>query len=304
MFVGRGAKKGARRRSLTHAPLNQLAVLPQIAAVERDRTKYRITDEELHGRRVFVLDAERKVASINACVVGRWGGKWRMLTRFWGGSQHATVPWGSEISLRLHSAEGALNPRVRSGARQSQLMIFAARRLFTDLTAHMCFSLHLNVSQTLSTTAGCVLWSFNRPLATDMRNSKGRGSARYAKLEEAIEEGNQGFIDGQRQRQMQLRETQDSQLDSLSSNVAILGSLSLSINDELEQQGVLVDSLQEEMTSTRRAMKNVQKKVKVLLASSDKTQLWVVVLLVLVILALIVIIISKVLVPIVAEILL
>ncbi|KAJ0458317.1 putative target SNARE coiled-coil domain, syntaxin/epimorphin, syntaxin 6 [Helianthus annuus] len=78
-------------------------------------------------------------------------------------------------------------------------------------------------------------------------------------------EDNDDFITSESDRQMLLIRQQDEELDELSASVERIGSVGLTIHDELHTQEKLIDELGSEMDSTTNRLDFVQKKVAVVM---------------------------------------
>mmetsp|Transcript_23706 Transcript_23706/g.51770 ORF Transcript_23706/g.51770 Transcript_23706/m.51770 type:complete len:242 (-) Transcript_23706:446-1171(-) len=77
----------------------------------------------------------------------------------------------------------------------------------------------------------------------------------------AQEQENQGFIQNSTGEQAMLMRQQDHELDQLSESVNRLGAVSLTISQELDDQGALLDELDEDLEGVRARLGAVQRKL-------------------------------------------
>ncbi|KAG9142032.1 hypothetical protein Leryth_009370 [Lithospermum erythrorhizon] len=76
-----------------------------------------------------------------------------------------------------------------------------------------------------------------------------------------ITQDNDDYISSESDRQLLLMRQQDEELDELSASVERIGSVGLTIHDELRSQEKIIDDLGMEMESTSNRLEFVQKKV-------------------------------------------
>ena len=80
-----------------------------------------------------------------------------------------------------------------------------------------------------------------RPAALFSQSLMGKGKySRYERLEQEIQDSNQGFIDDQQQSQTMIMREQDSQLEEVGQTIGNLRHMGEMINDELESQNECV----------------------------------------------------------------
>lgn len=84
-----------------------------------------------------------------------------------------------------------------------------------------------------------------------------------------IAEDNDDFISSESDRQMLLIRQQDDELDELSASVERIGSVGLTIHDELSAQEKIIEELGSEMDSTSNRLDFVQKKVAVVMKKAS-----------------------------------
>ncbi|KAK9816760.1 hypothetical protein WJX72_004804 [[Myrmecia] bisecta] len=82
-----------------------------------------------------------------------------------------------------------------------------------------------------------------------------------AKLGAAASQENDRFITSEADRQQLLLRQQDDELDHLGEHVARIGHIGLQIHEELEQQGDLLDELDEDVEGTQTRLAQAQKKM-------------------------------------------
>mmetsp|Transcript_13424 Transcript_13424/g.25802 ORF Transcript_13424/g.25802 Transcript_13424/m.25802 type:complete len:240 (+) Transcript_13424:145-864(+) len=92
--------------------------------------------------------------------------------------------------------------------------------------------------------------------------------ATQSKLQRAVESDNQNFIQNEHHEQEMLMRTQDQQLDDLSATVNRLGAVSLSIGQELDSHGNLLEELDEDMDGVRARLGALQKKMAIVIKKS------------------------------------
>lgn len=69
------------------------------------------------------------------------------------------------------------------------------------------------------------------------------GNNRFAKLDQAIEQDNENFLNNETQVQQQIARQQDEDLDKLHTNVKKIGAMGETISEELKTQGKYAASL-------------------------------------------------------------
>jgi t-SNARE complex subunit (syntaxin) len=97
------------------------------------------------------------------------------------------------------------------------------------------------------------------------------------KLEAAIRDDNEAFIQAQTVRQSQMRKDEDEHLDHLERGLGKLGEMSLTIRDELEDQDELLDRFQNEVTSTSNRVSAGIKKISELIDRSSTRTSWLII---------------------------
>jgi len=114
---------------------------------------------------------------------------------------------------------------------------------------------------------------------------------RFSGLDNAIQQDNDNFITGHHQRQEQLINQQDDDLDALSHTVATLGNMGEAINSELVQQARILEDMEGEVDKTSGRLSNVVKKVNRLLEStSDRVQWCIIISLLLILVGLVIVV--------------
>ncbi|KAJ5075317.1 syntaxin 10 [Anaeramoeba ignava] len=112
--------------------------------------------------------------------------------------------------------------------------------------------------------------------------------SKYSKLEEALEQENEDFIENQHQEQQKIMKEQDGKLDSLSGTVRRIGEIGVTINDELDDQMKIIDEFETEVDQTDSKIKSAIKKIEVLLKQKDSGKMCVICCLMIVLIILIV----------------
>lgn len=108
------------------------------------------------------------------------------------------------------------------------------------------------------------------------------------KLNKAIHEENERFIGGEGDRQMQMVRQQDDDLDQLGESVQRIGHLGLTIHEELEQQGAMIEELDDDVEGTSARLAAAQKRIQHVLAKAGmRGQLAIVVFLIVVLVVLV-----------------
>jgi len=129
----------------------------------------------------------------------------------------------------------------------------------------------------------------------DKKSLMGKGKySRYERLEQEIQDSNQGFIDDQQQSQTMIMREQDSQLEEVGQTIGNLRHMGEMINDELESQNDLLDEMDTEMNTTQERLLAVMRKVdKTLAISRDGKQSCCICLLIIIVLALMLVYLTK-----------
>ncbi|ELR16756.1 syntaxin 6, putative [Acanthamoeba castellanii str. Neff] len=91
------------------------------------------------------------------------------------------------------------------------------------------------------------------------------------KLEAAIRDDNEAFIQAQQVRQTQMRQEEEEHLDHLEKGLGKLSEMSLTIHEELEDQDELLDKFQNEVASTTNRVSAGIKKISELIDRSSST---------------------------------
>mmetsp|Transcript_6246 Transcript_6246/g.17930 ORF Transcript_6246/g.17930 Transcript_6246/m.17930 type:complete len:229 (-) Transcript_6246:362-1048(-) len=103
------------------------------------------------------------------------------------------------------------------------------------------------------------------------------------KLNSAIHEENESFIGEQHSTQQQMMRQQDEDLDQLGESVSRIGHLGLTIHEELQQQGTMLDELDEDVDGTTARLQAAQKRINHVLAKAGmKGQLLIILFLIVV----------------------
>jgi len=101
----------------------------------------------------------------------------------------------------------------------------------------------------------------------------GANGRRFDAIDQAIVADHQEFIDEQHQRQSQLIQDQDQNLDQLSGTVAVLGDMGKAIGSELEVQNKILTDLDTKVDDTSGRLSTVMRRLNKLMESaSDRTQ--------------------------------
>jgi len=121
-------------------------------------------------------------------------------------------------------------------------------------------------------------------------SARARPSSTQAKLQRAHEEDNQNFIGDQSQEQEMLMRRQDEQLDDLSHSVSRIGLVSLNIGQELDEQGNMLEDLEEDLDGVKARLGAMTRKLQnVIKKSGFKGQLIMIVVLLVLLVVLIMI---------------
>lgn len=119
-------------------------------------------------------------------------------------------------------------------------------------------------------------------------------ASRYAKLDQAIDDANSEFIDGESQRQEMIVREQDKQLSEVGQTIGVLKQMGEMIGDELDDQNELLDAFDDEMEHTQSSLqRTVTRLDKALAISRDGKQSCCICLLVLTVLILIIVYVTK-----------
>mmetsp|Transcript_39822 Transcript_39822/g.66811 ORF Transcript_39822/g.66811 Transcript_39822/m.66811 type:complete len:241 (-) Transcript_39822:232-954(-) len=94
-----------------------------------------------------------------------------------------------------------------------------------------------------------------------LRAAPTRPKATQNKLHSVQEQENQGFIQSNNCEQELLMRRQDDDLDQLSASVNRLGAVSLTISNELDSQGLLLEDLDEDLEGVRARLGAVQRRL-------------------------------------------
>jgi chromosome segregation ATPase len=112
---------------------------------------------------------------------------------------------------------------------------------------------------------------------------------RYAKMENELKQGNQGFIDDQIQRQQQIMREQDQDLGKVSHSLHVLGQMGEEIGNELDDQNRMLDDLSHHMEHTDSRLTSLINRVdKISKKAGDKCQIATIVVLVIILVIVIV----------------
>eukprot|EP00873_Tetraselmis_striata_P008557 jgi/Tetstr1/428821/TSEL_018808.t1 len=127
-------------------------------------------------------------------------------------------------------------------------------------------------------------------LALLVRQADSAASAAAAtEMSSAAYRDNDVFIGNQTDRQTQLMRQQDDDLDELSQHVSQIGQIGLTIHEELESQGQLLEELDEDLDATTNRLAAAQKKVEVVLKRAGaKGQMCIIVVLTVILVLLVV----------------
>jgi len=127
-----------------------------------------------------------------------------------------------------------------------------------------------------------------------MKSNKGGHrdpSDRFAGLDDAIRSDNDAFLNNQSQMQDQIMRRQDDDLDAIGAVVTTLGEMGQSIHTELDLQNRMLGDLEAGVDSTSGRLTAVMRRVNKLLEStSDRVQMCIVIVLVLILVGLIIIV--------------
>lgn len=93
-----------------------------------------------------------------------------------------------------------------------------------------------------------------------LKGVSGAGS-RYAKLDQAMEKGNQDYIEDQEQQQRTIMRDQDTQLEEVGQTIGVLKSMGTLISTELEDQNRLLDDFNDDIETTGDKLKHTLQKL-------------------------------------------
>lgn len=114
---------------------------------------------------------------------------------------------------------------------------------------------------------------------------------RFSKMETAIVEDNEKFIQGQFQRQQQLFREQDQSLDVLQNTVGNLKQIGNTINTTLVEHSFLIEELEHDVNTADSGLRGAVKRVNKLIDSSKESTQWcIIITLILVFIALVVLV--------------
>lgn len=120
-------------------------------------------------------------------------------------------------------------------------------------------------------------------------------AAPVSNLEAKVHNANESFLGDEQSRQQLIMKQQDNELEDIEQAVTRLGRVGLTIHEELESQGRMLDELDEDVDTTHSRLKATQKKIlDVIKKSGTTTQLAVIVFLVIVLLVLVVLTFSPI----------
>jgi len=120
---------------------------------------------------------------------------------------------------------------------------------------------------------------------------KKSSSDRQAKLQSALEQDNQAFVEGQQTRQLQIVKEQDQHLDVLNRTVGTLREMGSQMDRTIKEHEVIIEDLDKEATRTDSRLKGAIKKVNELIDSTkDSTQWCIIIVLILVLVGLLVLV--------------
>jgi len=114
---------------------------------------------------------------------------------------------------------------------------------------------------------------------------------KFSRLESAIQQDNEQFIQGQQEKQQQIFRQQDEGLDQLGRTVGNLKEIAKTIDTTLDEHHQLIGEIEKDTDKADSALKGAVKKVNQLIDSTkDGTQMAIIVILILVLLGLVVLI--------------
>jgi SYP6 family syntaxin len=109
----------------------------------------------------------------------------------------------------------------------------------------------------------------------DARKARGGGySGEGSRLDGAIGQQNDGYLNSQGDQQQLLMQRQDVDLDDISASINRIGQVGLTIGEELETQGKMLDDLEQDVEGTNSRLQAAQRKMnQVLKKAGTKGQL-------------------------------
>ena len=94
---------------------------------------------------------------------------------------------------------------------------------------------------------------------------KARGGGGYggegSRLDDAIGQANDGYLNQQTDQQQLLMQRQDVDLDDISASINRIGQVGLTIGEELETQGKMLDDLEQDVEGTKSRLQAAQRKM-------------------------------------------
>eukprot|EP01105_Mastigella_eilhardi_P027325 TRINITY_DN8374_c0_g1_i1.p4 TRINITY_DN8374_c0_g1~~TRINITY_DN8374_c0_g1_i1.p4 ORF type:complete len:276 (-),score=106.45 TRINITY_DN8374_c0_g1_i1:1556-2338(-) len=111
---------------------------------------------------------------------------------------------------------------------------------------------------------------------------------RFAKLDQAIEQDNDKFVQNETQIQQQIVSNQNADLDQLHTSVVKLGQMGEEIHEELNLQGKILDDLEHEVEKTDGRLVGAIKRVNRIIDQTSDTKSMIVIIVLIIILAAIV----------------
>lgn len=126
----------------------------------------------------------------------------------------------------------------------------------------------------------------------DMLMKQNRRTEQKSKLEEAIQQDNQRFIDDQHGQQQTIMRQQDEDLTQLEGTVGTLRNMGITIGNTLQQHETLINEIDHDVTKADSSLKGAVRKLNALIDStSDNKQLCIIVILILVLVGLVVLVV-------------
>ncbi len=93
------------------------------------------------------------------------------------------------------------------------------------------------------------------------RKGAGAGGARGGGLDGAIAANNDGYLDREHDQQQLIVRRQDDELDDISTSIQRIGQVGLTIGEELETQGKMLEELEEDVEGTNSRLAAAQRKM-------------------------------------------
>ena len=93
------------------------------------------------------------------------------------------------------------------------------------------------------------------------RKGAGVGGARGGSLDGAIAANNDGYLDREHDQQQLIVRRQDDELDDISTSIQRIGQVGLTIGEELETQGKMLEELEEDVEGTNSRLAAAQRKM-------------------------------------------